>query len=109
MSEAIRVNDEGEHVRVYQRNLNERLHARGEQPIEVDGRCGPETIERSAFAAWFLGAMGRTIKTVQSGTITPGLQRIVAVPHSRNDGQLQRARKRRCQSFPWRTFAKRPA
>lgn len=100
MSKAIRVNDQGEHVRVYQRHLNDRLHAHGEQPIKADGRCGPKTIERSAFAAWFLGALGRTIKTVQSGTITTGVQGIVADPHSRNEGQRQRARKRRGQSFP---------
>jgi len=99
MGKAIRVNDEGEHVRAYQRHLNDRLHAHGEQPIKADGKCGRETIERSAFAAWFLGALGRTIKTVQNGTITGGVQAIVADPHSRNEGQKQRARTRRGQSF----------
>ncbi len=100
MSPALRLNDQGERVRVHQKHLNDRLHAHGDSQIEVNGKCTPQTIERSAFAAWFLGALPNTVKTVQSGTINPGVQAMIADPDSRSEAQRRRAIERRGQSFP---------
>jgi N-acetylmuramoyl-L-alanine amidase len=100
MAKAIRLKDSGDHVREYQRHLNKRLRARGEQTLKADGDCGPVTIERSAFAAWFLGALGKTVKTVQAGSIPTNVQDLVIHPENRNEGQLERARKRRDMTFP---------
>ena len=100
MAKAILMNDQGEHVRVYQRHLNKRLRARGEQTLKADGQCGPITIERSAVASWLLGALGRTVRAVQAGTIAPSVQDLIVNPEGRNEGQLERARKRRDMPFP---------
>jgi hypothetical protein len=100
MSQALRLNDQGEHVRVHQSHLNDRLHAHGNPKIEVSGTCNPQTIERSAFAAWFLGALDATVKAVQDGTISPGVQHIIADPDSREEAQRHRAKQRRGQPFP---------
>ena len=99
MSEAIHINDRGERVRVYQQHLNDRLHAHGDQSIAVNGTCDPTTIRQSALAAWFLGALGETVTTVQGGTITVGVQQIIADPARREAAQLQRARDRRGKPF----------
>jgi hypothetical protein len=96
----IHLNDSGDHVRVYQRHLNKRLKARGKPTLKVDGDCGPITIECSALAAWFLGALGKTVKTVQTGTIPARVQRLVTHPESRNQAQLERARRRRDLPLP---------
>jgi hypothetical protein len=100
MSQAIQINDHGEVVRVYQTHLNDRLRAHGNQPLVPDGRCGGDTIERSAQAAWFLGALEGTIRTVQGGTIPVGLQGIVVDPNSRDAAQRQRASERRGHPLP---------
>ena len=100
MSQALRLNDRGEHVRVHQDHLNDRLHAHGDRQIEVNGTCDPPTIERSAFAAWFLGALNDTVNAVQGGTISPGVQAMIADPDSREDAQRQRAKERRGHPFP---------
>jgi N-acetylmuramoyl-L-alanine amidase len=100
MTTDIRLNDSGDHIRVYQRHLNRRLKARGEQTLVADGDCGPITIERSALAAWFLGALGETIKTVRAGTIPTRVQDLVIHPENRNEAQLERARKRRELPLP---------
>jgi murein DD-endopeptidase MepM/ murein hydrolase activator NlpD len=100
MSESILLNDHGERVVVHQRHVNDRLRAHGNQPIEADGDCGPLTIRQSAFAAWFLGALDTTVKAVQGGTISVGVQSIIADPDSREDAQRERARARRDQHFP---------
>jgi N-acetylmuramoyl-L-alanine amidase len=100
MSTDIRLNDSGDHIRIYQRHLNKRLKARGEQTLTVDGDCGPITIERSTLAAWFLGALGETIKTVRAGTIPARVQALVIHPETRNEAQLERARRRRELPLP---------
>jgi hypothetical protein len=100
VSEAIHINDHGERVRVHQHHLNDRLHAHGDQPIAVNGNCDPTTIGQSALAAWFLGALGETVTTVRGGTITVGVQQIIADPGRREHAQLQRARDRRGKQFP---------
>jgi hypothetical protein len=100
MTTDIRLNDSGDHIRVYQRHLNKRLKARGEQTLTADGDCGPITIERSTLAAWFLGALGETIKAVRAGTVPAGVQELVIHPESRNEGQLERARRRRGLPLP---------
>jgi N-acetylmuramoyl-L-alanine amidase len=95
MATDIHLNDSGDHVRVYQRHLNKRLKARGEPTLVVDGDCGPITIERSTLAAWFLGALGKTVKVVHAGTIPTRVQDLVIRPENRNEAQLERARRRR--------------
>jgi GH25 family lysozyme M1 (1,4-beta-N-acetylmuramidase) len=100
MSEAIRMHDQGENVRVHQRNLNDRLRAHGNAAIDVDGDCGPQTIAQSAFAAWFLGALDATVATVQGGTITVGVQSMTADPDGRDEAQRERAVERRGTPFP---------
>jgi hypothetical protein len=100
MSQAMRVNDEGEHVRVYQRHLNDRLRAHGDRPVAINGRCSAETIKQTALASWFLGALLETVKKVQGGTIPVGVQGIIADPDSREPAQRRRARERRGKPFP---------
>jgi hypothetical protein len=100
MSQPIRRNDEGDRVRVYQRHLNDRLRAHGNQPIDVTGRCDSKTVKQSAFVAWFLGALDSTVKEVQRGRIGVGVQTIVADPGSRQEAQRKRARDRRGKPFP---------
>lgn len=100
MNTDIRLSDSGDHVRVYQRHLNQRLKARGEQTLTADGDCGPITIERSTLAAWFLGALGETIKTVRAGTIPARVQELVIHPEKRDEAQLDRARRRRGLPLP---------
>jgi N-acetylmuramoyl-L-alanine amidase len=100
MSETISANDQGERVRAHQRHLNDRLEAHGNQPIAVDGRCGSATIRQSAFAAWFLGALNTTVTQVLGGTISVGVQHIIADPDSRDAKQRRRARERRGKPFP---------
>jgi N-acetylmuramoyl-L-alanine amidase len=100
MSEVIRTNDQGERVRVHQRHLNDRLRAHGNQPIGEDGICGPTTIRQSAFAAWFLGALNTTVNQVSAGTISVGVQNMIADPDSRDAAQRRRARERRGKPFP---------
>jgi hypothetical protein len=100
MSQPIHINDRGAAVDAYQRHLNDRLHAHHLDPSDVDGVCGPQTIERSAQAAFFLGALDATIRTVQSGTIPVGVQTIVADPGSRDPAQRRRAIERRGKPLP---------
>jgi hypothetical protein len=99
VSEAIHQGDQGDAVRVFQRHLNDRLRARGEQPVPVNGKAGPKLIERTAFAAWFLGALTETVKSVQGGTIPVGVQQIIVAPETREPAQLRRARERRGKLF----------
>jgi hypothetical protein len=99
MTEAIRLNDHGEVVLVHQRHLNDRLRAHGSQPLDVTGTCDSNTVKRSAFAAWFLGALDSTVEDVQAGTIAVGVQGIIADPDSREDAQRARARDRRGRPF----------
>jgi hypothetical protein len=100
MTPPIRLGDHGDQVRAHQQHLNRRLRARGHRPIGVTGACDAPTVERSALAAWFLGALDTTIRQVQGGTVTPGVQRLIADPGVRNEGQRRRARERRAQTFP---------
>jgi len=100
MSQAIDVNDQGEHVREYQRHLNDRLRAHGNTPIAVSGKCDSTTVRQSAFAAWFLGALQATVKQVLDGTIGVGVQAMIADPGGRDGAQRRRARDRRGKHFP---------
>ncbi len=100
MLEPIRSNDKGERVRIHQGHLNDRLRAHGSRPIDADGACGPETLEQSAFAAWFLGAMDATVAEIRAGTIGAGVQGVIADPSSRSDGQRSRAGERKGKAFP---------
>lgn len=100
MSKAISIGDDGEHVRVHQRHLNDRLRNHGAKPLPVNGKCGPKVVEQTAFAAWFLGALLQTVESVRAGTIPAGVQRIIANPDSREPAQRRRARERRHQPFP---------
>src|SRR4051794_13316466 len=100
MSQPIHQGQEGERVRVFQRDLNNRLRAHGEKALPVNGKCGPKVIEQSAFAAWFLGTLMKTVNAVRSGTISVGVQAIVADPDSRDAAQRTRARERRGKPFP---------
>lgn len=100
MSQVIRAEDKGEHVRAHQRHLNNRLRAHGEKPIAVTGTCDTGTIAKTAHAAWFLGALMETVRKVQGGTIPEGVQAIVADPDGREPAQRRRARERRGKSMP---------
>jgi hypothetical protein len=100
VAEPIHQGDEDEAVREFQHHLNERLRARGEEPVPINGQAGPKLIERTAFAAWFLGALMETVRTVEAGTITVGVQQLIADPDRRDADQLQRARERRGRQFP---------
>jgi hypothetical protein len=99
VSEPIHQGDQGDAVRVFQRHLNDRLRARGEGPMPVNGKAGPKLVERAAFAAWFLGALMETVRTVQAGTVPVGVQQIIADPNSREPAQRRRARERRGKLF----------
>jgi hypothetical protein len=100
MAQAIHKGDENDVVRKFQHDLNDRLHAHGDDPVPINGKAGPKLIERAAFVAWFLGALMETVKTIQGGTIPVGVQQIIADPDSREPSQLQRARDRRGKRFP---------
>jgi hypothetical protein len=100
MAEPIHQGDEGQAVRDFQHHLNDRLRAKGEEPVPINGKAGPKLIERAAFAAWFLGALMETVKSVLEGTIPAGVQQIIADPDSREPAQLDRARERRGKPFP---------
>jgi N-acetylmuramoyl-L-alanine amidase len=102
MPAPIHSNDSGESVRIHQQHLNDRLRAHGDPPIRVDGDCGPETIEASARAAFFLGAMESTVRKVQRGEIAGGVVAMIADPRSRNAEQKQRARERHGTDLPAR-------
>lgn len=102
MSQAFGVNDEGEHVRVHQRHLNDRLRAHGNEPIAVSGTCDSRTIRQSAFAAWFLGALLTTVTQVQDGTISVGVQAMISDPDGRDAAQRRRAQERRGKPFTGR-------
>ena len=99
MTGAIHLHDDGEAVRAHQRNLNDRLREHGDQEIDVDGDCGPQTILQSAYAGWFLGVLDDTVKTVQDGTIPDGVQSIVADPGQRHQDQRDRADARQGKPF----------
>ncbi|HWH95366.1 MAG TPA: peptidoglycan recognition family protein [Baekduia sp.] len=100
MANPIRQGDAGDAVRRFQHHLNDRLRARGDAPVPVNGRAGPKLMERAAFAAWFLGALTTTVRTVQRGTIPVGVQQLVAHPERRDPAQRRRARMRRGKVFP---------
>ena len=100
MAEPIHQGDEGQAVRDFQHHLNDRLRARGEELVAINGKAGPKLIERAAFGAWFLGALMETVATIQAGTIPVGVQEIIADPDGREPAQLQRARERRGKPFP---------
>ncbi|MBE2316553.1 CHAP domain-containing protein [Solirubrobacter sp. CPCC 204708] len=95
----LRTGDTGEAVRLHQEHLNARLRAHRDTPIEVDGELGPITLEQTAYAAWFLGALDGTVEKVRGGLITVGVQEIVADPKVRNAQQRERARARRDVHF----------
>jgi len=100
MLEPIHSSDKGEHVRVHQGHLNDRLRARGQHPIDADGVCGPQTVEQSAFVAWLLGAMDTTVAEIRGGSIGAGVQGVIADPGSRNADQRKRAADRKGKTFP---------
>jgi hypothetical protein len=91
--------NKGDAVLAHQKHLNDRLHAHRDQPIGADGEVGPQTLEQTAYAAWFLGAMDSTVSQIRAGTIGSGVQGLVADPHGRKAEQLERARERRDQHF----------
>lgn len=81
----LRTGDKGEAVRAYQGNLNARLRAHRDTPIDADGEVGPITLEQSAYAAWFLGVMDSTADKVRAGTIPVGVQKLISDPTTRTD------------------------
>jgi hypothetical protein len=91
--------DKGDAVLKHQQNLNARLRAHRDDPVDEDAEIGPQTLEQTAYAAWFLGAMDGTVKQIRGGTISGGVQGLVADPHSRKPEQLARARDRRDEHF----------
>ena len=100
MAQPIHEGDEGQAVREFQHHLNDRLRARHHEPVPINGEVGPKLIHSAAFAAWFLGALTATVKTVQAGTIPVGVQELIANPDGREPAQLRRARARRDRPFP---------
>jgi hypothetical protein len=100
MIQAIHQGDRGDAVREFQHHLNDRLRAHGDTLVPINGIAGPQLLGRAAFAAWFLGALMDTVRTVQGGTITVGVEQMIADPDSRDEGQLERARERRGKPFP---------
>lgn len=95
----LRTGDKGEAVRAYQGNLNARLRAHRDTPIDADGEVGPITLEQSAYAAWFLGVMDSTADKVRAGTIPVGVHELISDPTTRTDEQRERARSRRDVHF----------
>ena len=91
----LRSGNKGAEVRAHQENLNARLRAHRDTPIEIDGEVGPVTLEQTAYAAWFLGAMDGTVEKVRDGLITVGVQEMIADPETRTPEQRERARARR--------------
>jgi hypothetical protein len=91
--------DKGDAVLGHQRHLNDRLRAHRDDLVDEDGELGPQTLEQTAYAAWFLGAMDATVNQVRAGTISGGVQAVVADPTGRKPEQLARARERRDQHF----------
>jgi hypothetical protein len=100
MSQPIHLNDQGPAVQAHQEHLNDRLRAHGNHTIKVTGSCDRDTIAATALAGWFLGALDETVKKIQHGEISTGVQQIVADPDSRDDAQRSRARERRGKIFP---------
>lgn len=100
MDDSVNLHDSGQSVKNHQTNVNARLREHGDQTvIDVDGDCGPQTILQTAYAAWFLGALETTIKTIQGGTIPVRVLNMTADPGQRDDGQLQRAAARVSKPF----------
>jgi hypothetical protein len=95
----LHLDEKGPAVKAHQQALNLRLHAHRDPPIDVDGELGPQTLDQTAYAAWFLGALGATIAQVRGGTIPIGVQQMVADPDRRNREQLKRAKDRRDEHF----------
>lgn len=100
MDDVLRINEHSERVRAHQSHLNDRLRARGERPIDVTGTCDAATIRATAFAAWFLGALEETARRILAGTISAGVQQMIADPDGRDAAQRRRARDRRGKHFP---------
>ena len=103
MNQPIFLNDHGQLVATHQRHLNDRLRAHGNEPVKADGDCGPQTIKKSAYAAWFLGALDGSVQVVLAGTIGPGVQSMIADPDSRVGEQRTRAAERKGKPFPFAT------
>lgn len=101
MNQPIFLHDHGQLVATHQRHLNDRLLAHGNAPIQDDGDCGPQTIKKSAYASWFLGALDGSVQVVLAGTIGPGVQSMIADPGSRVGEQRTRAAQRKGASFPF--------
>lgn len=101
MSQPIFLHDHGQLVSAHQKHLNDRLHGHGDPPIKADGACGPQTIKKSAYAAWFLGALDGSVQVVLAGTIGPGVQSMIADPDSRVGEQRTRATERKGRPFPF--------
>jgi hypothetical protein len=95
----LRLGAKGPEVTAHQQFLNNRLQAHRDPPVDVDGELGPQTLDQTAYAAWFLGALDATVAQVRSGAIPVGVQQIVADPKGRNREQLKRARDRRDEHF----------
>ncbi|HTN23790.1 MAG TPA: hypothetical protein VL120_07355 [Solirubrobacteraceae bacterium] len=100
MDDVLRINEHDDRVRAHQTHLNDRLRARGETPIAVTGTCDAATIRATAFAAWFLGALEATARRILAGTISAGVQQMIADPDGRDAAQRRRARDRRGKQFP---------
>lgn len=90
----------GDDVKALQREVDQRLDARGEDDFKCgkrDGVYGPRTARACSRASYALGCTDHTTRqsSIDQGGICPiGLQRIIRRPHIRNDRQLHYARTR---------------
>lgn len=100
MSNVININDRNERVRVHQEHLNDRLRGHGDAGIAVTGVCDAKTVKHTARAAWFLGAQQETVANALRGSISAGLQDMIANPDGRGPEQRRRARDRRGKPLP---------
>lgn len=89
------IGDRGQDVRQLQVALNARAKPRGLPLVVVDGEYGHETDRSLDRVTRMLGALEETI---QKSGATPGQQRIVLHPATRNPKQLTRARSRAKQA-----------
>lgn len=79
-------------VSMFQKAYNERAASRDWPVIDVDGECGPLTLEAALRACRALGALESTLVVARATrTVSVGMQRIVRWPQKRTAAQLRRA------------------
>ncbi len=100
MNSVININDRDARIRTHQGHLNDRLRGHGDAPIAVTGLCDAKTVKHTARAAWFLGAEQETVTNALRGSISVGLQDMIANPDGRGPQQRRRARDRRGKPLP---------